>query len=191
MRLIVITPALLILTSLGSTFAQQPILATKSPTTQVGDQAADFELSAVHGALSGNVRLSELTKDSKVVVVVLRGFPGYQCGICSRQVGELVANASKFANKGAKVLLIYPGADDGLQQRSQEFLKGSKLPSPFSLLIDPGYQFTNLYGLRWDAPNETAYPSTFVIGQDNKILYSEISRGHGGRTKPSNILKTL
>ena len=31
-----------------------------------------------------------------------------------------------------------------------------KLPDNFDLVLDPGYEFTNLCGLRWDAAHETA-----------------------------------
>ena len=164
---------------------------TKSAKNSVGSEAADFELEAVNGELTGTVKLSDLTKESNVVVVVLRGYPGYQCGICSRQVGELVSNAKSFAAKDAKVLLIYPGPDDGLEMRSEEFLKGTDLPAPFTMLVDPGYKFTNLYGLRWKAPRETAYPSTFVVGQDGKISFSVVSHGHAGRAKTADIIKAL
>lgn len=64
-----------------------------------------------------------------------------------------------------------------------EFLaKQNPLPSNLSLVIDPDYTFTNLYGLRWDAPHETAYPSTFLIDRSGVIFYRKISQEHGDRT---------
>ncbi|TWU54400.1 AhpC/TSA family protein [Rubripirellula tenax] len=173
--------------------AQDGSPAQSNTTTQpaTGSKAQDFKLTAVAGSMEGDVRLSELLEDGPVVLVVLRGFPGYQCGICSRQVGELMSSAKAFAGKNAKVVMVYPGADDGLEARAREFLKGSNLPEPFSLLIDPGYEFTNAYGLRWNAPRETAYPSTFVIGTDGVIKYANISKGHGGRTSAKDILANL
>ncbi len=30
-------------------------------------------------------------------------------------------------------------------------------------MLDPGFTFTNAYGLRWNAPHETAYPTTIVM----------------------------
>lgn len=54
-------------------------------------------------------KLSELTKTGPVVLVVLRGYPGYQCPICTRQVADLRRNADEFAKLGAKVVLVYPG----------------------------------------------------------------------------------
>ena len=60
-----------------------------------------------------------------------------------------------------------------------------------AMLIDPGYGFTNAYGLRWDAPQETAYPATFVIDRDGTIRFARVSLEHGGRTPVADVLKAL
>ncbi len=59
------------------------------------------------------------------------------------------------------------------------------------LLLDPGYDFTNLYGLRWDAPNETAYPSTFLIDSKGVVFFSKVVKEHGGRTTAAEIIDAL
>jgi alkyl hydroperoxide reductase subunit AhpC len=64
-------------------------------------------------------------------------------------------------------------------------------PNNFDLLLDPGYQFTNLYGLRWDAPKETAYPATFLIDRKGEIFFVKISNSHGGRTTPNELLRVI
>ena len=77
---------------------------------------------------------------------------------------DFVENADRFDSLGAQVLLVYPGPPDELDQRAKEFLsKENPLPANVIFVIDPDYKFTNQYGLRWDARNETAYPSTFLI----------------------------
>lgn len=163
---------------------------TTSPPA-VGDTAREFELQAVLGIHEGKVKLRDVVKSGPVVVVVLRGFPGYQCPICSRQVGSLIARAKDFSAQNANVLLIYPGPAKELDQRAQEFLKGTTLPAPFTLLLDPDYKFTNAYGLRWDAPRETAYPSTFIVDSASRVRYAKISQSHGGRAEVTDVLKSL
>lgn len=158
---------------------------------EVGDSAEDFALDAVIGTLEGNVRLSTVLKSGPAVVVVLRGYPGYQCPICSRQVGELISKTKEFTDHKTSVLLIYPGPAKELDQRAKEFVKGSELPAPLTLLLDPDYSFTNAYGLRWDAPRETAYPSTFVIDTDGTVRYAKISKSHGDRAEVSDVIKAL
>jgi len=153
-----------------------------------GDSAKDFELRSVNGK---TVRLYELTRRGPVVLVVLRGFPGYQCPICARQVTALSQRARDFVEAGARVLFVYPGPGDKLKARAREFLRGQELPEPMHLLLDPDYSFVSAYGLRWDAPNETAYPSTFVIGTDNRIIFAAVSKTHGDRARVSDVINAL
>ena len=61
----------------------------------------------------------------------------------------------------------------------------------FHLLIDPDYKFTNSWHLRWDAPRETAYPSTFVINKDRVITFAKISKTHGDRADVKDVMKVL
>ena len=70
-------------------------------------------------------------------------------------------------------------------------MANKKLPGNFDLLLDPGYEFTNLYGLRWNAPKETAYPSTFLIDRQGTVFFSKIVKQHGGRTTAAEILGSL
>jgi thioredoxin-dependent peroxiredoxin len=123
--------------------------------------------------------------------VVLRGWPGYQCPLCSRQVKELTDVAERFQKAGAQVVLVYPGPAAGLKEHAREFAAGKTLPKGFLLLLDPDYQFTNAYGLRWDAARETAYPSTFVLDSGRTIRFALVSRSHGGRAKTGDVLQAL
>jgi peroxiredoxin len=153
-----------------------------------GYKAPDFTLDTFDGK---PVTLSKLLSRSSVVLVVLRGYPGYQCPLCSLQVGDFLNRADKFAKANAQVLLVYPGPAADLEKRAVEFLKNRKLPEHFSLVVDPDYQFTNAYGLRWDAPNETAYPATFVIDRQATIRLVKVSKTHGDRVKADETLKVL
>jgi thioredoxin-dependent peroxiredoxin len=159
-----------------------------SPSLKVGDRAPDFSLSTLSGE---KMSLEAARGDGPVVLVVLRGYPGYQCPLCTRQVGDLISHAKEFKEAGARLLLVYPGPSASLEHRAKEFLQGRSLPEPLMLLTDPDYTFTNLYGLRWEAPNETSYPSTFVIDQKRSIRFVSISKSHGGRVAATEILKTL
>lgn len=172
--------------------SQDKVVATpKIP--QVTEKAPDFSLNALDGTA---VTLSKLTAVSPVVLVVLRGYPGYQCPICAHQVAGLIAQESELSAANAHVVLVYPGASEGLASKAKEFWKMrdlifAKLPGNFSYVIDPGYQFTLAYGLRWDAPKETAYPATFVIDRQGVVRYVKVSRTHGNRAPVAEILKAL
>jgi peroxiredoxin len=162
--------------------------AAEGAPPKVGEPAADFHLETLAGKA---VELSELNKQGPVVLVVLRGYPGYQCPLCTRQAGEFIAQAKKFAEAKAHVVLIYPGPGNELKAHAKEFLGDTTLPKNFRFVIDPDYSFTNDYHLRWDAVSETAYPSTFVIDADGKITFAKISMTHGGRSSAVEVLQKL
>jgi peroxiredoxin len=176
-------------------WAAVALLGTAAGATQaadkppaVGEVAKDFELSALGGDA---VKLSKLTDAGPVVLVVLRGYPGYQCPLCTRQVGELIGQADAVKAAGGQVVLVYPGPADGLKSHAQEFVRGKDYPAHFHLVLDPDYSFTNSYGLRWDARNETAYPSTFVLDNSRKVRFAKVSKTHGDRAKAADVLKAL
>ncbi|AWM40438.1 Thiol-disulfide oxidoreductase ResA [Gemmata obscuriglobus] len=162
--------------------------ASAADAPKVGDEAKDFELAALGGEM---VKLSKLTASGPVVLVVLRGYPGYQCPLCTKQVGELIGKADEFKKAGAQVVLVYPGPADKLKEHAGEFVKGKDYPAHFTLVLDPDYTFTNAYGLRWNAKNETAYPSTFVVGTKRKVTFATVSKTHGGRAKTEEVLKAI
>jgi peroxiredoxin len=160
--------------------------ADKPPV--VGEIARDFTLDAVDGE---KTQLSQLQKKGPVVLIVLRGFPGYQCPVCNAQVGQFLASAKKLQARNTNVVLVYPGPAEGLKQHAQEFIRGKTLPENVYLLLDPDFHFTNAYDLRWNAKNETAYPSTFVIDADGKIQFAKVSMTHGGRASVDEVLKAI
>ena len=154
----------------------------------MGDVAADFTLKTPGGE---PVRLATLVERGPVVLVVLRGWPGYQCPVCTKQVAELVGKSKELEAAGARVVLVYPGPSDGLKGRAEEFARGKSLPSNFHFVVDPDYAFTKSYDLRWDAPGETAYPSTFVIDRRGKIVFARTSRTHGDRARAGEVVAAL
>jgi len=155
---------------------------------KVGEKAPDFKIQALDDS---TVKLSGALKKGPVVLVVLRGFPGYQCPICTVQVGGLIKSAAKFEERKAQVILVYPGPAEGLKAHANEFVTGKDMPKSFQLTLDPDYALLKKYDLRWDAPNETSYPSTFVIDKKGKVVYAKVSHSHGDRAKLEDVLKAL
>jgi thioredoxin-dependent peroxiredoxin len=153
-----------------------------------GDVAKDFTLKTLDGT---DVQLSKLNAKGPVVIVVLRGYPGYQCPACNAQTGEFIGAAKKFAAAKASVVFVYPGDGKGLEKFAKDFVSGKTFPANMALVTDPDYKFTSAYSLRWDAQNETAYPSTFVVDAEGKIIYSKVSETHGGRADSAEVLKAL
>jgi peroxiredoxin Q/BCP len=157
---------------------------------KVNDRAPDFTLQSLDGQ---TVRFADLSRQANVVLVVLRGWPGYQCPICDRQVNDFISSKNAFAAAKARVVFVYPGQAQDLKAHADEFRswKGREWPADFLFLLDPDYRMINAYGLRWDAPRETAYPSAFIIDSSQLVRFAKISRTHGGRATAAEILAAL
>ena len=154
---------------------------------KVGDKAPDFTLKTLDDQ---TVSLNTLTTTNSVVLIVLRGWPGYQCPICDRQVQDFIRHKSDFAETGTRIVFFYPGPADDLKAHAEEFQKwkGKEWPKEFLFVLDPDYAMVNAYGLRWDAPKETAYASTFVLDDKGVVRYAKTSRSHGDRSKAADVL---
>jgi len=163
-----------------------PLAAATPPA--VGEKARDFQLATPEGK---KIRLTEVISQGPVVLVVLRGYPGYQCPYCNLQVQDFISKSQGFTAAGARVVMVYPGPPQDLNGKASEFLSNKKLPDNFTLVLDPGYEFTNLYGLRWDAAHETAFPSTFLIDREGTVFFSKVVREHGARTTAAEILEVI
>ena len=158
-------------------------------TPAIGAKAPDFTLSTPTGK---SVQMSKDMQGHGLVLVVLRGFPGYQCPFCVKQVHDFIDHAADFQAKNTHVLLVYPGPPGELDDHAKDFLaKQAELPANIVLVTDPDYKVTNLYGLRWDAPHETAYPSTFVLDKKGMISFEKISHTHGDRLSAQDALDNL
>ncbi len=154
---------------------------------QMGMVAPDFTLKTMDAK---SVTLSAETAKLPVLLIVLRGWPGYQCPLCTRQVHELVQQSDAFTGK-ARVIMVYPGKSENLERHAEQFLKDQAWPENFRFVTDPDFGFTKSYGLRWDAPGETAYPSTFVIDTQRRVQYVKTSKSHGGRASAAEALAAL
>ena len=158
-----------------------------------GTLLKDFSGMTMNG---GSFQLSKAVEKGSVVIVMLRGFPGKQCPVCSTQVAGYIAKAQEFeAQRNTPVVFIYPGEVNNLDKRAKEFTAPLEvevdLTSNFTFVIDSDYAITNHLGLRWDAPKETAYPAAFVIDHDGYVQYSKVSDNHRGRATADEILEFL
>lgn len=159
------------------------------PQQQVDDRVHDFELPIVGS--KDYLRLSDQYRQGAVVVVVLRGYPGYQCPICMRHVATLANRAATLKRFATKVILIYPGDSESLEQHAEKFAGKRRLPEPMVIVRDDRMDTVRKWGLRWDARSETAYPATYVIDRNGRIRWKQVSTSHAGRSTVEEILKEL
>ncbi len=178
--------ALLVMCLAGRAVAHgqdRPAHVTARPAA--GSVAPDFTLMSLAGS---PVRLSAELKRGPLVLVVLRGWPGYDCPFCTRQFADYLDHATALADAGLRVLFVYPGPAEQLHEHARAFTSARPMPANFTMVLDPDYTFTNRYGLRWEAPKETAYPATFLLDRSGRVTFARISAGHGDRVPVAEVL---
>ncbi|TWT82487.1 AhpC/TSA family protein [Planctomycetes bacterium CA13] len=161
----------------------------KTGPLAVGDKAINFELPII--GENSYVNLEDEIRKGPVVVVVLRGYPGYQCPLCNQQVSSLINRAKKLAESCQRVILVYPGKANMLEQHAEEFMGSRSIPDPMVMVRDDAMKMVTEWGIRWNSPRETAYPATYVINQNGRVAWSKISDSHAGRSRPEEILQAI
>jgi peroxiredoxin Q/BCP len=177
---------LLLVRSVGVVHAEDKSELKQPPG--VGAKAPAFALNDLDG---NSVSLADQLKHGPIVLVVLHGYPGYQCPICTKQFGELMGTAKKFAEAKATVVFVYPGSAADLGKHAKEFVGGRTFPENYRFVTDPDFTFTEMYKLRWNAPHETAYPSSFVVDKHGVIQFAKVSHSHGDRASGGELLEAL
>ncbi len=154
---------------------------------EVGDTSPDFTLKDLAGE---DVTLSEVASEKRVALVFLRGWNGYQCPACSRQTAGYLKDAKAFADRGYKVVFIYPnhGEAEPTTEKAEAFSTSYEFPSHFYFLTDPGVETGAAYGLLWEEEAETVYPAFFLLDQDLMVEYVNVSSSHGGRVSSEQAL---
>ena len=155
----------------------------------VGDKAINFDLPEV--GKDDYVELKDLYAEGPVVVIVLRGYPGYQCPLCSKQVGAMINRVKALKAAAHKVVLIYPGESSELERQAKKFMGSRTLPEPMILVRDPDMEMVSEWGLRWNAPRETAYPATYIVKSNGRIAWRKVSNSHAGRSNAQEIIEQL
>jgi len=186
----------LALVLVGAAGGFPPVVAAQKPMAPsaqtmppaMGDMARDFTLNRLDGR---PVHLADLIKSGPVVMLMLRGWVGYQCPFCNRQVRDFLVSAGDMKAAGATVVMVYPGAKDLVQSKAEEFLVDKTQLENVEFVIDPDLKVVDQYSLRWDAPNETSYPSTFVFNRKGQVAFVKISRSHGDRSSAAEVLAVL
>jgi peroxiredoxin len=155
----------------------------------IGEVAPDFNLPVV--GEDDFLTLKDANASGPIVVVILRGYPGYQCPLCSQQVGALANRATALAKLTKRVVLIYPGEGSKLDKHAEQFMSSRTLPEPLTLVRDPDMKAVTDFGVRWKRPRETAYPAVFVIDKNGRVRWSKISDSHAGRATAEEIINEL
>jgi len=168
----------------------------------VGTKVNDFTALDLHDNL---FTLSDALKNGPVVVIFYRG---QWCPYCNKHLSNLQDSLQLIYDKGASVVAISP--------EKSEFLKktAEKTGSEFSLLYDEGYKISDLFDVTFrpdsmtrgiyntmlgadlknaqsDDSQQLPIPATFIIGQDNKIVWRQFDPDYKNRSTVADIVKNI
>ena len=188
MSVAVLSASLLLLVLIPMASCSHAQDSTKD-SVEIGQRAPDFELPLV--GENRFLNLQDEYRKGPVVVIVLRGYPGYQCPLCKNQFNAVVNRAKALEAETGLVALVYPGKTEQLAKQAERFLSSRRLPDPITLVRDDNLQMVNDWGLRWNTRGQTAYPATFVIDKNGRIAWKKVSTSYAGRSTVEEILREL
>lgn len=141
---------------------------------------------------NGNIVSSADLKGSATVLLFVRGS---WCPFCSKQVANLTSYYKDITDAGARLILITPKP---LQttRRVADFFKVD-----FEFWQDESLQVAKQLGLvktagvpdefRAEYGDDTMWPTSLVVDQDNVIRLTELSRFIADRPDPKKLLATV
>ena len=131
------------------------------------------------------------TGKKNVLLVFMRGFPGYVCPKCTRHTAQLIERHDEFTTRNTQVLLVYPGPTESIPQfvkAVRELLTSTvtgELPLP--ILLDVDLAAVKAVGIQGDL----AWPASFIIGVDGLIKYGYIGKSYLDRPTVDEILQAV
>lgn len=135
------------------------------------------------------VNLNNLRGKKDVVLVVMRGYPGYVCPYCSAQTGRFIQHYQEFAKRDAELLIVYPGP----AKHIADFVQAAKTQSqsqgevPFPVLLDEDFKMVERLGISGDM----AKPSTFILDRQGQVRFAYVGATLTDRPSLKAILAEL
>ena len=154
---------------------------------------------------AGNkVDLASYRGKSNLVLVITRGLVGSEtqkdgkspenfCTFCSTQTSRMIANYSKFKQRNAEVLVVFPVArksDGGALDQFAARVQGEKkiaADAPFPLLLDVDLTAVNALGIRADLSK----PATYILDKQGEVRFAYVGRDLADRPSVKALLDQL
>ena len=149
-----------------------------TPTVAVGEVAPNFTLKDQDGK---DVRLSDLTADSRVLLIFFRG---KYCPVCRGALRGLLTREADFKSSRVSIVAVGP--------QTPEQAKAFDLP--FRVLSDPDLEATMKYGLVHEKGllgKDVPRPTTLLIDKDRKIQWMRAETSMRIRPAPDEIFEQL
>jgi peroxiredoxin Q/BCP len=107
-----------------------------------------------------------------------------KCGVCVSQLTEFAEHYKKVEEFNAVILAI--SLDDSIVQSQTS----EKISNAFPILMDPDQAVVNAFGV-FNPKENLSKPSQFLIGPDQKVLFSYVGEGISDRPPLEKLLSIL
>jgi len=169
----------------------------------INSKAPDFKAADQNGK---EVRLKDLLKTGKVVLVFYRG---YWCPFCNRELQRLEDSLQLIKDKGATVVAVTAEKPENIKQTIE------KTKAEYSILFDDGLKIMKAYEVEFVVPANTVeryrntgidlekingdkkdwnylpVPAIYIIDKEFNITYRFFNADYKKRPAIQDILKNL
>lgn len=167
----------------------------------IGSKAPDFKAKDQDGK---DVRLKDLLKKGKVVLVFYRG---YWCPYCNRELSRLQDSLSLIQEKGATVVAVSPEKPELIKQTVE------KTKAAYPVIYDEGMKIMKGYEVEYELEETTLaryrssgldieknngtngkylpVPAVYIIDKESNVTYRFFDTDYKKRPSIAEILKNL
>jgi peroxiredoxin len=167
----------------------------------IASKAPDFRAKDQNGK---EIRLKELLKEGKVVLVFYRG---YWCPYCNKELSRLQDSLQLIKEKGATLVAVSPEITENIDSTIQ------KTGAAFSILHDKDLKIMKAYNVSFAVPENTVtryrnagldltklnganganlpVPAVFIIDKESTVIYRFFELDYKKRPSVKELLDNL
>lgn len=167
----------------------------------ISSKAPDFKAKDQNG---NEVRLKDLLKKGKVVLVFYRG---YWCPYCNKELSRLQDSLQFITGKGATLVAVSPEKAEGIAKTTEQ------TKATYPVLHDEGLKIMKAYDVAFEVPENTItryknagldieknngdngrylpVPAVYVIDQESTVRYRFFEPDYKKRPSVKDILDNL
>jgi peroxiredoxin len=152
---------------------------------QVASGDLDLVLKDTKG---GSIDFKQYRGKKNLVVVVMRGYPGFICPNCSAQTSRLISNYPEFTKRDAEVVVLFPGPTEHLNDYiATSRRQASDQEMPFPIVLDENFAVVDRLGIRGDL----AKPSTYIVDKQGQVRFAYVGANSADRPSLKAMLDQL
>lgn len=167
----------------------------------IASKAPDFKAKDQNGK---EIRLKDLLKEGKVVLVFYRG---YWCPYCNKELSKLQDSLQLIKDKGATLIAVSPEKQENISKTIE------KTKAEYSILHDEGLKIMKAYEVEFEVPENTItryrnagidigknngdngnflpIPAVYIIDKESTITYRFFEPDYKKRPTVLDLLNNL